>query len=91
MWESSSLENIPISVRIPAVRVISVRIPNTNHNPSETARPLRNQREQLERAKMPREILCLASLNNVKNSEDVRPTNCSMSSYESALSLYTES
>ena len=74
LFRSSSLGQFQSPfVRIPAVQFSSVRIPNTNqHNPAETARPLLNQQESAEGtgpAGVSGEVLCLASLNQVKISK----------------------
>ena len=77
-------------VRIPAVQVCSVRIANRNHplwhDPAETARPPLNQQES---AGDTGEVLCGASLNRVKISEDedLRPTEHCRASYASPPSL----
>ena len=73
-------------VRIPAVQVCSVRTANRNHqlwhDPAETARPPLNQQES---AGDTGEVLCGASLNRVKISEDedLRPTEHCRASYAS--------
>ena len=83
LFRSSSLGQFSSSfARRPGVHFSSVRIPNRNQqwlcDPAETARSLQNcmsQRKLLEPAGTPGEVLCCASLNEVKMSKDARPTN----------------
>ena len=63
------------------------------HNPAETVRLLPNlpsQWEGPEPAGMPGEVLCRGALNEVKISEDLRPTKCCKASYAGVLSLSLE-
>ena len=61
------------------------------HDPAETAGPLPSQQEQPEPVRMPGEVLCRASINEVKIREDRRPTKPSKASYASTPSLSIES
>ena len=61
------------------------------HDPAETAGPLPSQQEQPEPVRMPGEVLCRASINEVKIRGDRRPTKPSKASYASTPSLSIES